>query len=322
MNSTTVPDHDQRSPVAVTVDELLSYRQVARSLRLRNKHRVISEKIGETHSRILGRGLDFSELREYQAGDDIRQIDWNVTARTGTPHTKLFSLEREKPCFAVIDLRQSMYFATRGAFKSVIAARLAAVLAWAAVGNNDRIGGLVFTDHSHTEIKPESGRRGLMRLFRAVVDSVQQQQEEAVSGNAFSDAVTRLNRLAHTGSTVWFLSDFAGFDDRVRAGFAGLMQHNEVTAIQITDVIESELPPPGNYQLRSGSSMLRVDTTTRHSRTEYKNHFVQMQEELRRFFSRNRHRYLDLHTHDRLEEQAETVLNRLPHMLRETENES
>ena len=303
-----MPGQFQLSPVAVTIDELLSLRQLAHTQQ-RNKIRVKTEKSGETQSRVLGRGLDFSELREYQAGDDIRQIDWNVTARTGTPHTKLFNLEREKPCFIVVDLRRPMFFATRGAFKSVVAARLAAVIAWSALQNNDRVGGLVFTENTHLEIKPESGRRGLMRLFRTMVEAIAtyDKKGEEVS-RSFADAITRLTRIAHTGSNVWYLGDFYGFDTKVKAAFSGLMQHNGVCAIQIADALESKLPPPGRYRLKSGSRFLRISTTSRDSRRDYSDRFVAFQEELRHFFSRGQHRFLTLYTGQTLEAQCGIAL--------------
>ncbi len=297
------------SPVQVSVDELLTYRQLAISIRMARKRIVASERVGEMQSRILGRGLDFSELREYQPGDDIRQIDWNVTARTGKPHTKLFSLERERPYFVVLDLRSGMKFATRNAYKSVVASRLAAILAWTAVLANDRVGGLVFSDTTHLEIKPENGRRGLIKLFRAIVATQSKTSEHSeLNNNALSDAVSRLARLAHTGSTIWFFSDFDGFDQRARSQFAGLMQHNEVNAIQLTDVLESELPPPGHYRLIGRNSGVQIDTRNPRSRQHYHQQYMNRQQELRRHFCVGRHYYTRVFTDDKLDQCAIDVL--------------
>lgn len=302
---------ERRSPVAVTVDELLDCRRIARCLQARPKHPVAATQVGAVRSRQLGRGLDFSELRMYQAGDDIRQIDWNVTARTGKPHTKLFSLERERPHFVVLDARPGMFFATRGAFKSVVAARLAAVLAWTAVLGNDRVGGLVFGEHGHREIKPDTGRRGVMPLFRAIVELTDPAQASAASDAVapFTDGVRRLSRLVHTGSQVYFFSDFAGFDTRAKAAFAALMQHNSVTAVHIADVLETALPPPGDYSVRAaGGGRLRVHTQSRQARHAYQAQFADMQTQLAQFFTRGRHRYVSLLTNGALDDQAAAVL--------------
>jgi uncharacterized protein (DUF58 family) len=307
------------SPIEVSVDELLAYRQAAQSMGSLRKRSVSSRQVGEMRSPVLGRGLDFSQLREYQAGDDIRQIDWNVTARTGKPYTKLFSLERERPYFVAIDLRSSMLFATQCAFKSVIAARLAAILSWSVVLANDRVGGLVFTDNQHIEIKPEGGRRGLMKLFRAIVQ-LQSSDTDEPNPNAFSDAIFRLARLAHTGSTIWFLSDFNGFDKRSQAGFSPLMQHNEVNAIQLIDVMESELPPPGKYRLKAAQGSFHMDTHSKHLRTAYHAQFLEHQALLRQFFLRGHHYYTSVKTTYDLVEKAIAIGRHLPEIQRDSES--
>ncbi len=308
---------ENSSPVSVSVDELLDYRYLAKAVNQSRKRIVRAERTGEMQSRALGRGLDFSELREYQAGDDIRQIDWNVTARTGKPHTKLFRLEKERPCFVVIDLRLGMAFATRCAYKSVIASRLAAMLAWSAVISNDRVGGLVFSDNGHFEIKPESGRRGLIRLFKAIADRFDESQQQTANLDALPDAIARLSRLAHTGSTIWICSDFAGLDTRCRSRFSSLMKHNVLNAIQIADVMESELPPPGDYLLRSNKGALRVDTRTKQSRLDYRAQFADHQQQLRQLFNSGRHTFRCVYTHDDLVEKATEVLRRLPEQISE-----
>jgi len=154
-----------------SVDELVGLRAAAIAQLRGSQRRVRQRKIGMSSSNMLGRGLDFAEVRAYQAGDDVRNMDWNVTARTGIAHTKLFVEERELPCFLMVDMRSSMSFATRGVFKSMQAARLAALLGWCAVASNDRVGGIVFGDNWHHEVKPRSGRSGLMQLIRHIAQA-------------------------------------------------------------------------------------------------------------------------------------------------------
>lgn len=301
------------SPVAVTVDELLALRRLAQSLRRRQKIRSAAPQSGALHSRALGRGLDFAELREYQPGDDIRQIDWNVTARSGKPHTKLYSLEREKPCFFVLDLRASMAFGTRGVFKSVQAARILAVLAWSACLANDRVGGLVFSDRGHTEIRPQSGRRGLMQLFSAVLSHWPEAgapgEVGPVQAPRLADAAKRLGRLAHTGSTLWFISDFAGFDESAKPAFAGLMPHNQLNTVIVADPLEQTLPPPGQYRLTAGEMELTIDTHAGERRHAYRQQFIARRERLSGFFLRGRHHADTVWTDLDLATQAQGLLS-------------
>ena len=298
------------SPVAVSMDELLNLRRLAQSLQRRQKTRSAAPQSGAMHSRALGRGLDFAELREYQPGDDIRQIDWNVTARSGKPHTKLYALEREKPCFFVLDLRPAMAFGTRGVFKSVLAARLLAVLAWSASMANDRVGGIVFGGQGHTEVRPQSGRRGLMQLFSAILSHwPQARHEDASDPTALSDAARRLGRLAHAGSTLWFISDFAGFDDAAKPAFAGLMPHNQLNTVIIADPLERQLPPPGQYRLASGGQTLTIDTRGQQRRDAYTQAFADRRAGLSAFFLRGRHHADTVWTDLDLTTQAQALLS-------------
>ncbi|MEL0036505.1 MAG: DUF58 domain-containing protein [Gammaproteobacteria bacterium] len=141
------PDHGVR----LTVDELLSLRQQASALDLASKYQVSSTLAGGYRSKFRGRGMDFDEARLYQPGDDIRNIDWRVTARTGKAHTKLFKEERERPVFILIDQSARLFFGSKVAFKSVIAARASALLVWACVNAGCRIGGVIFDDNNHLE---------------------------------------------------------------------------------------------------------------------------------------------------------------------------
>ncbi len=135
-------------------EELIRLRSQASLPGLAPQRRVMTTQTGPYASPFKGRGIDFAEVRAYLPGDDIRNIDWRVTARTGQPHTKLFREERERPVLLLVDLGASMRFGTRVAFKSVLAARAAALLGWAAVGHGDRVGGVVFAGQEHQELRP------------------------------------------------------------------------------------------------------------------------------------------------------------------------
>ena len=158
-------DHipENASPVSVSQAGLIRLAGPARAIAL-DVLRVNSLQTGAYVSRFRGRGMEFDESRPYQPGDDPRSIDWRVTARSTTAYTKLFREERERPVFIAVDLRSSMHFATRGCFKSVSASRAAALLSWAAHHRGDRLGGLVFGDTTHRELKPRLGRQAALRF--------------------------------------------------------------------------------------------------------------------------------------------------------------
>ena len=140
--------------IRLTIDELLALRREALALDLSSNYRVSSTLAGGYRSKFRGRGMDFDEVRLYQPGDDIRNIDWRVTARTGKPHTKLFREERERPLFLLLDQSKHLFFGSRVAFKSVIAARAASLLIWASITAGSRIGAVLFDDSGHLEHRP------------------------------------------------------------------------------------------------------------------------------------------------------------------------
>lgn len=296
------------SPATTSIDELVSLRQSALALVRRHRLRSGSARSGAGLSRRLGRGLDFAEVREYQAGDDIRQIDWNVTARTGRAHTKLFVEERERPVLLVVDSRNGMRFGTQGMFKSAMAARLAAILGWSAVGAHDRVGGYVFTDDWHAEIRPQSGRRGLMSLFRAIVHA--QQQTPQPGGTALADCLGRLRQSAPTGSTVAILSDFRAFDDAARSSLGNALHTLDVLAVQISDPLERSLPPAGRYSLTDagGARRLLVDSRPAAARALHAQRFSDHQAAIGRFFAGARHHRVCVSTQDALTDAAHQAL--------------
>lgn len=202
---------------------------------------------GDYRAQLKGRGMEYAESRPYQAGDDVRALDWRLTARLGKPHTKLFREERERPVYVALDACASMAFATRGVFKRVQAARAAALLAWKAVDNGDRIGGIVFSEQAHHEIEPARGSLAAARFLKAIVASA----EPAPNGRHGSDgaaaapittALRRLRRLVKPGSLVFVITDGRHLDAAGYADLAGLTRHNDVGLIFIYDEFEAALP--------------------------------------------------------------------------------
>ncbi len=270
------------SGVEASVDDLIGLRFRAQRLELGIARRARHSMAGAHGSRFRGRGMEFAESRIYQPGDDVRSIDWRVTARTGRPHTKLFQEERERPVILLVDLGASMFFGTRTAYKSVLAAETAALIAWAAMHGGDRVGALVAGRRAHMEIKPVSGRRGVLRVLRALAalsrpaatDDEGQQIE-------LSDSLLRARHVARPGSLLVVISDFYGLDEDAAGNLSRMRQHNDMLACWIHDVLEREPPPPGRYGVSDGSQTATLDTLSQRARARYAASFDAQFERLR-----------------------------------------
>ncbi len=258
------------SGVQVGIDELIQLRLRARGFNLDSRRRVASASAGLHASRFRGRGIDFQETRGYQPGDDIRHMDWRVTARSGRPHTKLYREERERPVIVMVDLNASMFFGTRQVFKSVLAVQAAALIGWAAIHNGDRIGVFVFGGGRHHEIPPAGGRRGALGLIRELVSWTEPRSQPVspVQGG-LGEALRRLRRVARPGSLVFIFSDFYALDQDTERHLMRLRQHNDVVACLIADVLELAPPPPGRYGISDGSHSGVLDTAATRTRRAY-----------------------------------------------------
>jgi len=283
---------DANELVSVNLKMLINLAKPAATLKL-FRSRIRAQQSGGYVSRTKGRGMEFDEVRPYQPGDDIRSIDWRVTARTGKAHTKLFREERERPVFISVDYRASMQFATRGVFKSVQAAKLAGLLAWVAQRHSDRIGGQIFTAHSCTELKPQNGKRAVLHFFNALI---QQQPEQAALD--FEQVMRRLSQHVKPGSLVYIISDFRGTNKAVEQYLAKLARHCEVVMILVYDPLESQLPVKGRYRFTDSNRDIVVDTSDKHRVLSYQENFQQHCEALQQLANKLNIRYLPCASND------------------------
>ena len=274
------------SGVEVDVDDLIRLRFRAQRLELGIAQRARQSMSGSHGSRFRGRGMEFAESRIYQPGDDVRSIDWRVTARTGRPHTKLFQEERERPVILLVDLGASMFFGTRIAYKSVLAAETAALIAWAAMHGGDRIGALVAGRCAHMEIKPVAGRRGVLRVLRALATLSRQTTDDEGQQVTLSGSLMRARHVARPGSLLVIISDFYGLDASAEGHLTRMRQHNDMLACWIHDKLEREPPPPGRYGVSDGWQTATLDTLSKRSRERYRASFGARFEHLRATFGR------------------------------------
>lgn len=238
------------SATKVTTKALVQQQVYAKVLSLSGRKKASSAISGLHDSRFRGRGMDYQESRVYQAGDDIRNMDWLVTARTGTAHTKLFQEERERPIHIIMDNNTSMKFGTRKQFKSVAAAKAASLLAWAAVKNGDRVGVLSYGKKGIHHEKPIGGKRGMMRLIAHLVQADIDIENKAET-TLLEDALKRLRTIIRPGSLVIIISDFYQLGKDVKRHLIQLNKHNDVMALFITDNFEINTPLPGVYGINN-----------------------------------------------------------------------
>jgi len=282
--------------IHLSASELIALKPRCNALSLPMHRPSVSALAGAYRSRFRGRGVDFVESRNYLPGDDIRNMDWRVTARTGKPHTKIFQEERERPVLVVVDASPSIYFGTRTRLKSVAAGQLAAAIAWAAVRRGDRIGTFLFAPDKHRELRPAGGRRGAMRVIQGLVDwlnpdSVHQGHEP------LSVALERVRHAVRPGSLVLIISDFFNLDEQCHRHLSRLRQHNDVIGCQIMDPAEQDLPA-GRFPISDGEHSAMLDTHQQKSRSQFDQMSVQHGEIPRRMFQRHKCGWMVLNTTD------------------------
>ncbi len=301
------------SPVSISQAGLIRLSGPARVIAL-DVLRVTSLQAGAYVSHFRGRGMEFNESRPYQPGDDPRNIDWRVTARSTEAYTKLFREERERPVLVVVDLRSNMHFATQGSFKSVVASRAAALISWAAHHRGDRLGGLIFGDSTHRELKPKLGRQSALRYVHELVNHPDWHDNEAADPAddepPLTQAMAALRRVARPGSLVVVISDFVGLSRAAQAYLSGVARHNEVLAIFVSDPLEHDLPPPGRYRLVSHDSELAIDTYARNARKDYEQAFEERKHNLEKFCQRYGIHLLTLSTEDDPVESLQNALGK------------
>ncbi|WP_133407527.1 DUF58 domain-containing protein [Parashewanella tropica] len=256
----------------LTEKELLACQNLAKALPNVN-HRARAALAGHRSSNIKGRGMEFAEVRHYQQGDDVRSIDWRVTARTGKPHTKLFVEERERPILLFVDFSHSQFFGSQLLLQSVQTAHIAATLGWQAIQHGDRLGALVATETEHVELKPKSRRHGILQLISTLNELHQHQldniDDEDYQPDHVFNACMRLKRLAKPGSLVWIVSDGQNFTPECVAPLTELKRHCEVKAFLVTDPLRTgELPLPKQFSLPIKQGKHKT-VLTRHSYQEW-----------------------------------------------------
>jgi len=274
--------------MAVVAAEIL---KKVRLIELRTRRLVNDLFSGEYHSIFKGRGMEFDEVREYQIGDDVRQIDWNVTARTGLPFIKKFTEERELSVVFLIDASGSQHFGTGDFLKSELAAELTALLSLAAIKNNDKVGLIIFTDKIEKFIPPAKGRQHVLRMIREVLYF-----EPESRGTNISAALEYFMNVIKRRSVVFLMSDFfvGGFEREIL--LAG--KKHDLIALRLTDPREMEIPSAGLLYLEDAETgnVMWLDSQDRTFQREFMNSRMAELEQVEKMFRQNNVDFIDLDT--------------------------
>lgn len=285
--------------VYVERDELMRLRFRASGFSFLPRQPIHSVLSGRHASRLRGRGLNFEELRGYLRGDDPRHIDWKVTARTGKPHVRVYTEEKDRTVWLLVDQRVSMFFGSRRKMKSVVAAEAAAVAAWRVLAQGDRVGALVFDDSDIRLIDPLRSELTVARILENIVEK--NHALNARSGieprpEMLNRVVAQAGRLARHDSLVCIVTDGAGIDGDTRRHVTRLTQHNDVLVAFVYDPLERAFPEAGRLAFTDGRTQVEFDTDSRRLREAYQADFEGRVQQMRTTSRRHGIPLLALHT--------------------------
>lgn len=243
-------------------------------------HSILS---GRHSSRLRGRGLNFEELRHYRTGDDIRTMDWKVTNRTGKPHVRVYSEEKERPVLLLVDQRINMFFGSRLKMKSVVAAELTALAAWRVLSVGDRVGALIFNDTDIIETRPHRSRKTVMQIFHNLLTmnhALKAEYPDAQNDAQLNLALKETERLSGHDYLIVIISDMSGWNDATVKSIKRLARHNDVMASLVFDPLEQTLPDRSQLVLSDGALQIQVDSGKAELGAKYTEHFESSVEHL------------------------------------------
>lgn len=291
-------DASENSGLFVTLDELIEQRQYVAYLKALTSRLAVSNQAGDVKSAFKGRGIELEEIRSYTFGDDIRDIDWRVTARKDTPFTKLYAEEKDREIYVLLDLSPYMVFGTRKELKSVAAAKVASLLGWLALGNKDRFGCIIFDGQNNYVFKPRNNQANLIAIFKKIAQVTQEilRKKDEVPNDDFAKSIMLLQKTIKSQATVFVISDFIHFDDSLKKAIAGMARKTKVYMINVFDVLEENPPKAGEYMAADYGQRLVFDSNSKQFQKAYKAYFALKRHEVKEFAARFGCRYLEVRT--------------------------
>lgn len=264
--------------VVITLEEMMRYEYYVQDIPLLPQHPVYTILAGRHASKLRGRGLDFEEVRVYVPGDDIRNIDWRVTARTGVTHSKVFNEEKERPAFLVVDQSSALFFGSQELMKSVVAAQVAALSAFYTVRRGDRVGGIVFNEDRNEYIPAARSKSHVQYLLTCIAEL----NAALPLRTVIRPHTPTLNEILHRTATlvthdyvVTVISDFSSIDDDTIRYLEQMAAHNDVMLVHLTDPLEAQLPD-GRLVLSDGNKQVLWSNDTKYNGHRYTQDFETM----------------------------------------------
>jgi uncharacterized protein (DUF58 family) len=263
------------SAIYADLNELRRLKYLAKGFSFTPNQPANSALSGKNSSKLRGRGLNFEELRHYRPGDDIRSMDWKVTQRTGKPHIKVFTEERERNVFLAIDQRMTMFFGSSNKMKSVIAAELAALIAWQISDSGDRIGAVIYNDQQTKVIPAKRGKQHVVNLLSEVL---KKNHELSIDNNdhldvddseSYNKMLATLNKVSSHNGLIILIGDGHGFNDKSTDFIKKLRQHNEVIACHISDPLEQTLPKMSQMIVSDGVQQIQFSSENKQVQKNY-----------------------------------------------------
>jgi uncharacterized protein (DUF58 family) len=270
------PGPQKPARVYADLDELMRLRFKASGFSFLPRQPVHSILSGRHASKLRGRGLHFEELRNYLPGDDTRNIDWKVTARTREPYVRIYTEEKDRPVWLLVDQRISMFFGSRWKMKSVVAAEAAAVSAWRVLSQGDRVGAVIFDDADLQVIPPHRSEHRVAQILKAVLQknhALNARSQTPPAPGMLNRALKHIAAAARHDCLVCIISDGSGINDETRQYVTRLTEHNDVISVFIYDPVEQAMPPAGPLVFSDGLSQLEFNTDDRALREGYGNDF-------------------------------------------------
>lgn len=303
--------------VYTSLEALLGARRHCHELPLFSRPVRSGRQSGQQSSRLRGRGVDFDQVRAYQPGDDIRNIDWRVTARTQKVHTKVFNEERERPVFVIGEQSPRLFFGSQRCFKSVLAAETCALIAWTALSHHDRVGGMVYSPGVCHEVRPRRDRKALLQLLQLLLKAnhalqAGQQAEPEDESEALNLALRHSREIIRPGSILYIICDHAAIDGLNQSLLVPLAGHNDLVLLPVFDPLDTSLPLFGPLDFVQGEQRLTIDTLQSGVRQTYTAQFEQQQQNWLRLARRLRCSLIPLDTRFAAHEQLHDTLTGHP----------
>lgn len=283
--------HKKNTPegngLTASLEELMSMRRYVAYVRSFRHKKSLSREAGDIRSAFKGRGMELEEVRSYNFGDDVRDIDWRVTARKGSPYTKIFNEEKDREVYVWVDLSASMLFGSKKELKAVTASKVAALLGWLALENKDKFGCVVFDGADSWLFRPQNNRSQLLAILKKLsVTGEQALDNPHNESGAVSKSLKLLEQNIKNHATLFVLSDFSKNDEETRRQLAALSKKSRLYLVDIFDALEENPPKSGEYMAEYAGKRLVFDSSLKTYRRDYQQYFADKRKKLQEFCRR------------------------------------